>query len=290
MSSTAANQAAAGLSDSQRRALVTLLADEDPEVYAAVRARILQCGLEAVSWLRRQTLVPDPRVRRRATEIIQHLERQEADNRFVGFCLSHGEDLNLEEGLWLLARTRYPEINTGAYSALLDGFAEDLRDRLQGQDTPVGVLATLNEHLFKVLGFRGNHDHYNDPDNCYLNRVIDRRLGNPISLCTVYWLVARRLRLPIVGIGLPGHFLCRYQSSTTAFYIDAFNRGKLLTRTDCVKYLQSAGHGFQEAFLSPTSPGRTLLRFCSNLHQVCTHLRLRDETARMQRYLIALAR
>jgi regulator of sirC expression with transglutaminase-like and TPR domain len=229
-------------------------------------------------------------VRRRATEIIHHLEQQEADNRFLAFCVTHGEDLDLEHGTWLLAQTQYPAINPAAYQALLDAFAAELREHIAGQDTPVGILAGINEYLFGELGFQGNQENYYDPDNSYLNRVIDRRTGNPISLCTVYWLLARRLRLPIVGVGMPGHFLCRYQSSKEAFYIDAFNRGKLLSRADCIKYLRTAGHGFQESFLAAASPGRTLLRMCSNLHQVYAHLGLRVEAARLQRYVVALAK
>lgn len=274
----------------EKTALLTLLGDEDAGVYRAVRTRILAAGEEAVPWLRPHTLSSDPLVRRRANDIIQHLAQQDADTAFLAFCVSHGEELDLEQGAWLLAQTQYPAINLAAYQALLDSFAAELREKIADQETPVGVLAGLNEYVFGELGFHGNQKNYYDPDNSYFNRVIDRRTGNPISLCTLYWFLARRLRLPIVGVAMPGHFLCRYQSSTEAFFIDAFNRGKLLTRADCVKYLHASGHGFQESFLGPASPARTLLRMCSNLHQIYSHLELRDEMARLQRYLVALAK
>ena len=73
-------------------------------------------------------------------------------------------------------------------------------------------------------------------------------------------------------------------------YVDAFNRGKLLPRADCIKYLQASGQGFQESHLAPASPARTLLRMCSNLHQIYAQLGLREEAARFQRYLVALAK
>jgi regulator of sirC expression with transglutaminase-like and TPR domain len=279
-----------GLSESQRSALLKLLADEDAGVYQAVRTRILASGREVIPWLRPHTLSSDPLLRRRAIDIIHHLEQQEADNRFLAFCVTHGEELDLEQGVWALAQTQYPEINVAAYQALLDNFAAEIRERIAGQAAPMGIIAGMNEYLFKDVGFHGNQENYYDPDNSYFNRVIDRRTGNPISLCALYWLLARRLHLPIVGIGMPGHFVCRYQSSKEAFFIDAFNRGKLLTRADCIKYLQGSGHGFQESFLAPTSPGRALLRMCSNLHQIYSHLELREEMARLQRYLVALAK
>ena len=127
-------------------------------------------------------------------------------------------------------------------------------------------------------------------ENSYLNSVIDRRTGNPISLCMVYLFLSRRLHLPVTGIGMPGHFLCRFQCSTDELYIDAFNRGKLLTRTDCVKYLVQTNYGFQDGLLSPATPRRILLRMCSNLHQIYLHLKLAEETARLQRYIVALAK
>jgi regulator of sirC expression with transglutaminase-like and TPR domain len=120
--------------------------------------------------------------------------------------------------------------------------------------------------------------------------VIDRRTGNPISLCMVYLFLARRLHLPVAGIGMPGHFLCRFQCPTDELYIDAFNRGKLLSRTDCVTYLVQTNYGFQEVLLAPATPRRILLRMCSNLHQIYLHLKLADETARLQRYIVALAK
>jgi len=290
MKSPVATDAPKTLSEGQKAALVKLLADEDSSIYQLVRQRILAYGKEAIGWVRPHTLSSDPLLRRRAQEVVQHLARQEADNRFLSFCVSHGEDLDLEEGVWLLARTQYPDINMAAYQALFDSFAADLRERLAGARTSANTLRTINAYLFNELGFRGNQENYYDPENSYMNRVLDRRTGNPISLCTLYWLLGRRLRLPIVGIGMPGHFLCRYQSSTEAMFIDAFNRGKLLNRAECVRYLQQSAHGFQESFLAPISPGRALSRMCSNLHQIYAHLELREEGARFQRYLVALAK
>lgn len=280
----------AKLSESQQAALVTLLADEDPVVYQMIRAKILSLGEVACGWLRAHSLSSDPIVRRRVLEVIRHLERQSADNRFLGFCVSQGEDLELEKGIWLLAQTQYPEINTSAYEALLDSFAGDLRERIDFGAGVEGILASINHYLFTEMRFGGNEDNYYDPENSYLNRVIDRRTGNPISLCLVYLFVARRLRLPVTGIGMPGHFLTRFQSSTGELFIDAFNRGKLLTKADCVKYLLHTSHGFQETYLSPMSSRRILLRVCSNLHQIYSQLTLAEETSRLQRYIVALAK
>jgi regulator of sirC expression with transglutaminase-like and TPR domain len=280
----------AGLSERQKRALISLLADEDPAVYRVVRTKLLSYGNVVSDWLRPYLLSSDPTMRRRAHEIVTHIARQKADTDFLAFCLKQGEDFDIEHAALLLAHTQYPDINLSGYVALFDSFAADLRERIDFKAGPEPILATVNQYLFAELGFTGNEQNYYDPDNSYLNRVVDRRTGNPISLCLVYMLVARRLKLPIAGIGLPGHFVCRYQSTTEEIYIDAFNSGKLLTKADCIKYLLHTNHSLQEGHLVPVTARRMLLRICANLHQIYTQLELADDISRLQRYVVALAK
>ena len=92
------------------------------------------------------------------------------------------------------------------------------------------------------------------------------------------------------GIGLPGHFICRYQSTTRQIYIDAFRHGRFLSQADCIKYLLQTNHGLQEGYLTPVSTRRMLLRICSNLHQTYSMLEMTEEVTRVQRYLVALAK
>jgi regulator of sirC expression with transglutaminase-like and TPR domain len=217
-------------------------------------------------------------------------DQQTADDRFLGFCLRHGEDFDLEQGAWLLALTQHPEINLAGYQALLDSFSDELRERLHALKKAEQILETLNHYLFDELGFVGNEENYYDPENSYLNRVLDRRTGNPITLSLLYLLIARRLRLPVAGIGLPGHFICRYQSHAAEVYIDPFNRGRLLTKAECVQYLLQGNYGVRDDYLAPVSPRRLLLRICGNLHQIYLHLHQPAAATRVQRYLVALAK
>ena len=278
------------LSESQRTALLTLLADDDPAVYETIRTRVLAYGSNAADWLRPHLLSRDPVLRRHAQEIVRCLDRQTADNLFLAFCLKQGEAFDLEEGAWLLAQTQYPEINVEGYRALLDSFANDLRERISSAVEPAKNLNALNHYLFEELGFAGDEQNYYDPENSYLNRVVDRRLGNPINLCLVYLLVGRRLKLPLAGIGLPGHFICRYQSSSAEIYVDPFSRGKLLTKADCVQYLLKGNYSLRDDYLAPVSSRRILLRVCGNLQQIYVHLEQTEAATRLQRYLVALAR
>jgi len=275
---------------SQREALISLLADDDPAVYQTVREKILSYGPAAREWLRPHMLSNDSLLRRRAQQIVYHFARQSADNRFLAFCLKQGAELDLEQGAWLLAQTQHPDTNIEAYQALLDSYASEVRERIDFTADTKAILTTLNFYLFDELGFAGNEQNFYEPENSYLNCVMDRRTGNPISLCVVYLLLARRLRLPIAGIGLPGHFVCRFQSAASELYIDTFNRGKLMSKADCVQYLLRGHYGLQDDYLTPVNPRRILVRVCGNLHRIYYHLKLPEETTRLQRYLIALAR
>ena len=290
MNNTGAMALPAGLSPSQGVALLSLLADEDPVVYQTIRERILSCGPPAADWLRPHTMSDDPALRRHAREIVLHFDRQAADDHFLAFCLRHGEEFDLEHGALMLAQTRYPSLNPEAYQALLDTYARELRQRVDFGSEPQEILAAINDYLFDELGYAGNEQNYYDPENSYLNRVMDRRTGNPINLCLVYVLLARRLRLPMAGIGLPGHFVCRYQSTAAEIYLDPFNRGRFLTKADCVQYLINANCSLRDEYLAPITPRQWLLRNCSNLHQIYQRLEQAAEAVRVQRYLVALAR
>lgn len=271
-------------------ALWSLLADEDPAVYDAVRERILLHGHQGAEWLKRQCIHAAGLRRKRVREILDLRLRQKADDGFVHFCQGHGEDFDIESAAWLLAQTRYPEIHSAAYMALLDLFADEIRERLAGIASGVPQLKVINQYLFSTLGFKGNETDYYHPENSYLNKVIDRRLGNPISLCLIYLFICRRLGLPLVGIGMPSHFLCRYKSSEGEIYIDVFGGGRFMTRADCIRFLNFTQYGFQKGFLSPITPRRTLMRICANLHQIHSRRQDGDETARFQRYIVTLAR
>ncbi len=276
--------------DGQKAALINLLADEDASVYQAVRGKLLSLGVDAREWLHPHALSNNPLLRRRAQEIIRHFDRQTADDRFLAFCLKRGEDFDPEEAAWLLAQTQFPDINVEAYQALLDEYVAELKPRLSLYKRANQMLGQINDYLFNDRGFRGNEKNYYDPENNYLNRVLDRRTGNPINLCLLYLLIARRLKLPVVGIGLPGHFLCRYQSASDEIYIDAFNHGRMLTKTDCIHYLIRGNYDVSDDYLSPVSSRRLFQRICTNLHQIYLQLETPEHATRIQRYLVALSR
>ena len=270
--------------------MIRLLGDDDPNVYRAIEQKLLSYGHEVKEWLKPHLLSDEVNLRQRARGIIQSLEKKDADNEFLAYCLRHGEALDLEDSIWLLAHTRYPDFNPEGYSAILDGYAGEIRERMDANLGALGVLNVVTQYLFREVGFVGNEENYYDPDNSYLNRVIDRKTGNPISLCAILILVAKRLNLPIQGVGLPGHFICRYHSPADDFYIDAFNHGRILRRSDCVKFLHHTNRAAHEEFLTSVSTRKMLVRMCGNLYQIYQQTEQQENTIRFQQYLAALGR
>lgn len=276
--------------ESQLNALLKLLGDEDPAVHRTIRARLLAGGESVFPFLERHRLHPDPAVRLRVRELLRERAAARYDGEFLQFVLSQGEHLDLEEGIWRFTRTTYPDTNVEAFQAQLDEWAARVQGLLPSGFGPGVALDAMNEVLFEQLQFRGNAENYFDPANSYLNRVMDRRLGIPISLSAVYLLVAKRVQLPMVGIGMPAHFLCRFQTAMAEVYIDPFHRGQLLTRLDCRKRLLESAIGYDERHLAPLSSRRILQRMIANLHLIHKERRNRTDADRLQRYLVALSR
>jgi regulator of sirC expression with transglutaminase-like and TPR domain len=273
------------LSSGQREALFRLLDDENPAVSEVAKQRLISEGHGLIPWLRPHTLSNNHLLRRRAREILLHFEALDADERMRSFCRRAGEDLDLEEGCLRLAQTRFPELNMDAYRALLDDWSTRVTEWMpDDRNAAEGVLSAVHTVLFQQLGLHGNEANYYEPDNSYLSCVIDRRTGNPITLCTIVLLVGRRLGLPLVGIGLPAHFLCRYQSPTSQVYLDAFHGGRLLNRTDCVAFVNKLGRPFEESFLQPVSSRRMLQRMCINLEHAYENLEMRSDLVRIRTY------
>jgi regulator of sirC expression with transglutaminase-like and TPR domain len=274
----------------QVNALIKLLGDEDPMVYEAVKQKFISLGSDTQIWLKPCQLSSDPTLRKHATDIVQHFDRETADTRFMAYCLQDESQLDLEKGAMLLAQTQHPAINAAAYSALLDDMSGELREWLAASDPKERFLVRVNEFIFGKLGFTGNMENYYDPDNSFLNTVLNRRTGNPVSLCLVYVLLMRRLGYPVSGVGLPGHSVCRFMTSTEEVYVDCFNLGKLLTRNDCIEHLTRCKHDVRDEYLQPMTTRRMLARMCGNLEQIYIELKQTDDATRVQRYLFALTR
>jgi regulator of sirC expression with transglutaminase-like and TPR domain len=147
------------------------------------------------------------------------------------------QQVNLAEAALLVAAEEYEGLDVRAYLVRLDEMGCALRQRLDDEPRPERAVMALNRYLFQEQGFRGNTEQYYDARNSYLNEVMDRRTGIPISLSTVYMEVAQRAGLEVEGVGLPGHFVVRIKTPSRPLLVDPFHGGALLTEKDCQERL-----------------------------------------------------
>jgi regulator of sirC expression with transglutaminase-like and TPR domain len=163
--------------------------------------------------------------------------------------------------------------------------AREVRDRIGPRASGEETVNALNRYVFTEQGFRGNTKNYYEAENSYINCVMDRRVGIPISLSVVYLLVGRRLNLPLFGIGMPGHFLVKYESERYKIFIDCFNGGALLTEKNCARFLTEAGYGFDDKFLQKSSVRTILSRMIKNLLAIYAKADEPVKTARLTKFI-----
>ncbi|WP_218082432.1 SirB1 family protein [Anthocerotibacter panamensis] len=184
------------------------------------------------------------------------------------------EQIDLAEAALYIAQEEYPDLDPLEYLNALDTMATEVRERLPAELYPLRILQCLNRYFYENLGFSGNTSDYYDPRNSYLNEVLNRRTGIPITLALVYLEVARRIDFPMVGVGTPGHFLIRPDFDESGIFVDAFNAGEILFAEECAERMaQVYGRPVAVAELAPllrtpVGPRAFLGRMVTNLKMI----------------------
>jgi regulator of sirC expression with transglutaminase-like and TPR domain len=187
-------------------------------------------------------------------------------------------EVDLAEAALLVAAEEYEGLDVRSYLLRLDEMGADLRQRLDDEPRPERAIMALNRYLFQEQGFRGNAEQYYDARNSYLNDVIDRRTGIPITLSAVFMEVARRAGLEVEGVGLPGHFVVRVLTPARPLLVDPFHGGTLLTEKDCQDRLDRIFNGkvkLEAEMLRPCRRKEMLERILRNLKAI--YLRDQDQ-------------
>jgi len=166
-----------------------------------------------------------------------------ATERWKEIAAGPEEEIDLAEAALLIAAPEYPGLDVPGCLAGLSGLAATLKRRLRGDIGPTDTLLALNHYFFEELGFAGNAEHYYDPRNSFLNEVLDRRLGIPITLALVYVEIGRRLGLALHGVSFPGHFLVKCTLRDGAVVLDPYARGASLGIEDLQARLQTLRGG-----------------------------------------------
>src|SRR6478736_8548652 len=171
----------------------------------------------------------------------------------------------------LIARDEYPSLDAGSYAQTIQGYADTIKPKLDGDVDLPSTLTTINRYLFEELGFAGNNNQYDDPRNSYLNEVFDRKLGIPISLAVVQIELTRRLGLPLDGISFPGHFLVRLPVDDGILVMGPYNKGRPVSADELKERASPhlGGHAPDDSqlleILAPATHRAILARMLRNL-------------------------
>ena len=262
--------------------VISLLGDDNNRVAAAALREVRTRGLTPAAMADLAEEIPNSKLRVLVRERIESVrlaglqERQRALVRAAGIgpklkkkAKGNPETpLDLETGCLILSAVDRGDIDESHYTGQLDSLAAGAARALSHTRTGSEQLRAFIRYIHDDRGFVGNQDDYYDPRNSFLPDVIDRRQGLPISLSLIYMFVGRRIGLRFLGIGMPYHFILRFESTGFGTFLDPYHDGRLLSLADCRDFLKSRGHPFRLQHVRPTPNHEILGRLYRNLVQV----------------------
>ena len=230
-------------SKSEIESLVYLLDDPDPYIKSEVKNRLFELGESAVPLLDQQkSRTTDEEERELIGEIIQWITYSSVEEDFLDVLEGGLKNLSeLEDAVFILSRFDNPTLRESEYKKKLDRFAEMIGDEVRYALDDSQKMHAVLDFVFSELGFKGSSSDYYNPENSYLNRVIDRRQGLPISLAMIVLFIGRRLNLPFHGVNMPIHFMLKYRGEMEEVLIDPFDHGKLVNYNQCYYFLKQNG-------------------------------------------------
>jgi len=267
------------MSETEIRALITLIDDPDEGVYNQVRDRIVSLGDDVVPVLERAWEYDDlgDLFRNRIEDILQTIHLGGVTDRMKAWKESGGEDLL--EGALIISRYRYPDMDEQKVKARLASIRQDIWLELNDHLTAFEKVRVFNHIFFQIHGFKGNKRNYHAPQNSYINEVLDTRTGNPLSLAIIYQVLAEDLHLPLRGVNLPNHFVLAYLDEETIggvdtgqhaeenvlFYVNAFSQGDILGRNEINEFLEKLKIDPKPSFYTPCTNMDIIRRQLNNL-------------------------
>jgi regulator of sirC expression with transglutaminase-like and TPR domain len=253
------------MKQSEIKALISLLDDEDYEVLNHVETKIRSMGDTVIPYLedRWEESSLSPLMQKKLEDLIHDLQYNAFFDRLLNWRKNGSEDLL--EGMWAIATYQYPELSLEKLRQDVEQIYYEVWLEIRDGMHPMDQIKTLNSVIFGKLKFGANTKHFHSASNSMLNIVIDLKKGNPISLCVIYLLVAQKLNLPIWGVNLPNLFILTYKSGTMQFYINVFNRGLVFSRVDIDNYIAQYNFPQNEIFYQPCNNLDIIRRVLRNL-------------------------
>ncbi|MGV3598581.1 MAG: transglutaminase-like domain-containing protein [Bacteroidota bacterium] len=296
------------ITERELAAMLSLLDDTDEEVVKSVEGHLLSLGTEAVTLLERYwDSDADPRVQEKVERLVNVIQFDALKNELLAW--KNTPDKDLFEGFYLITRYQYPNLNKQELDNKLNKIKLDAWLELKYDLTALEKVRILNHIFYDVNGFKGDTATYHSPQNSFINTVLERRKGNPISLAIIYSIIAQRLNIPIFGVNLPQHFILAYMDnypdqpleyheepphlspelfSDVMFYINPFNKGLVFSKYNVDEFLRQLRLEPLDSYFLPCSNVEIIKRVVRNLVTAYTQTNQRDKVEQLAQLMETL--
>ncbi|MEX2639833.1 MAG: transglutaminase-like domain-containing protein [Balneolales bacterium] len=268
-------------------ALVFLYEDPDPFVQGKVEERLIEIGEGSVPLLDEvQSKTSNKEIKERFRELIHSITFGSLEQEFINFLENGVNTLtDLEDGILLLTRFDNPTLRTDTYKKMLDQMASEIETEVRYAASPRKQMQILLNLIFEKKQFTGSSDEFFDPSNSFINKVLDRKKGIPISLALVVLFLANRLNLPFEGVNMPMHFLLKFDVEGEKIYIDPFNEGSVISVDQCLLFLKKSGIKPSASHFDAASNQEMLSRTIRNLINGYEKAKDGEKAGQLQRLL-----
>jgi len=253
------------IDDKNMVALVSLLSDDDKEIIDHVEQKIVTLGDPIIPFLEREWESNfNPIVQKRIEDLIHTVQFSQLKSKLHTW--KEGGYVDLLEGMWLITTYQYPDLEYDKLKADLEQLYFEAWTEIKVEtEHPYEMIKMMNFAFFGKMRFGFQHQNFHSANNSMLNVVLETRKGNPISLCVIYMLIAQKLKLPVYGVNLPNLFILTYKNQNIQFYINAFNKGLIFTRSDIDNYISHLNLSHNSMFYEPCNNLSIIRRVLRNM-------------------------
>ena len=251
-------------------ALISLLEDPDKEIFDSVKSRLIELGIEVLPELESAWESNyDSLIQERAENIIYEIHFRDIVKSLKKWIQK--KDKNLLEAWFIISKYQYPDIDEQFYRTKIYNLVSQINLEVEQTYSELEKISAFNRVFFTQNGFRGNTRNFQSPDNSFINTVIDKHVGNPLTLSMLYIIIAEKINLPICGVNMPKHFIIGFEDvneingDPIKFYINPFNKGAILNRQDLEVYLKREKLKEDSKYFTPCGNTTVIKRLLNNL-------------------------
>jgi len=272
--------------------LIKLLDDPDREIYEHIHDKILSYGGEVIEYLESAwEQAFDPIQQERIADLVHEIQFRLVKEELKLWY--QGGAFDLLQGALIINKYQYPDLDEQKVINQIEAIKRDIWLQMIYDSSPAEQVKLINHVFYNIHGFSGNTTNHQDPQNSYLNQVLDTKKGNQISLAIIYSIIAQKLDIPVYGVNLPQHFILAYVDETmetefeggVLFYINAFNKGFIFGRRDVDMFLKQLNLKAEKQFYEPCSNADIVRRILRNLISAYENLGSTEKVAELNELL-----